>query len=80
MMLETSAGIRMEILGDPGTGGRAFYDSRDGAISGMVAFETLDVEIGAPVRYVWNDRPGSLDDLGEVVNVLIIRPRPASED
>lgn len=73
MMIETSEGIRVEVHGDPDTGGVALYDSRDGRVSGVLAFDSLDLAVGQPVRY----RFGGVGDVlphGEVVNTLVILP------
>jgi hypothetical protein len=70
-MLETAEGIRVEVSGDPRTGGTAIYDSSDGAVSGVIAFDTLTAEIGAPLRFTWRGAAGVLDH-GDIVNTLVI--------
>jgi hypothetical protein len=71
MMLETTEAVRIEVHGDPATGGLALYDSRDGAISGVIAFDTLTVELGMPLRYTWQGTVGELAH-GDILNALVI--------
>ena len=73
MMIETSQGIRVEVHGDAETGGVALYDSRDGTAMGVIAFDGLSVEVGAPLTYRHRGVEAVLPH-GEVVNTVIILP------